>query len=101
MKEAGEARKELAALADSVSDEVLLLLTLYLLDVLAKDDDALESKVSAMREKLRTRHTLTTFQKMIEKSGGNMQVVVLSRLLQDATTWLFAGSPAAVPSGAS
>ena len=28
MKEAGEARKELAALADSVSDEVLLLLTL-------------------------------------------------------------------------
>jgi hypothetical protein len=101
MKEAGEARKELAALADTVSDEVLLLLTLYLLDVLAKDDDALESKVSAMREKLRTRHTLTTFQKTIEKSGGNMQVVVLSRLLQDATIWLFAGSPAAVHSGVS
>jgi hypothetical protein len=101
MKEAGDARKELAALADTVSDEVLLLLTLYLLDVLAKDDAGLESKVSAMREKLKHRHTLTTFQKTIEKSGGNMQVVVLSRLLQDAVTWLFAGSPAAVSSGAS
>ena len=101
MKEAGEARKELAALADTVSDEVLLLLTLYLLDVLAKDDAALESKVSAMREKLKVRHTLTTFQKTIEKSGGNMQVVVLSRLLQDAVTWLFAGPPAAVSSGVS
>ncbi len=96
MKEAGEARKELAALAETVSDEVLLLLTLYLLDVLAKDDAALESKVSAMREKLKVRHTLSTFQKTIEKSGGNMQVVVLSRLLQDAVSWLFAGSPASV-----
>jgi len=97
MKETGEARKELAALADTVSDEVLLLLTLYLLDVLAKDDSALESKVSSLRDALRRRHTLATFQKTIEKSGGNMQVVVLSRLLQDATSWLFAGSPAAVP----
>lgn len=96
MKESGEARKELAALADVVSDEVLLLLTLYLLDVLAKDDVTLESKVASMREKLRTRHTPATFQKTIEKAGGNMQVVVLSRLLQDAVMWLFAGSPAAV-----
>ena len=96
MKETDEARKELAALADTVSDEVLLLLTLYLLDVLAKDDPALESKVSSMRDTLRRRHTLATFQNTIEKSGGNMQVVVLSRLLQDATSWLFAGSPAAV-----
>lgn len=98
MKETREAREELAALAESVTDQVLLLLTLYLLDVLAKDDAALESKVAAMREKLKTLHTPATFQKTIEKSGGNMQVVVLSRLLQDAVKWLFAGTPA--PAGA-
>jgi hypothetical protein len=92
MKETREAREELAALAESVTDQVLLLLTLYLLDVLAKDDAALESKVAAMREKLKSRHTPATFQKTIEKSGGNMQVVVLSRLLQDALKWLFAGT---------
>ena len=98
MKETREAREELAALAESVTDQVLLLLTLYLLDVLAKDDAALESKVVDMREKLKTRHTPATFQKTIEKSGGNMQVVVLSRLLQDAVKWLFAGTSA--PAGA-
>jgi hypothetical protein len=94
MKIPDEARAELAALADTVTDQVLLLLTLYLLDVLAKDDAALESKVAAKRDQLKTRHTPATFQKTIEKSGGNMQVVVLSRLLQDAVMWLFAGSSA-------
>jgi hypothetical protein len=94
MKHPDEARAELAELADTVTDQVLLLLTLYLLDVLAKDDAALESKVAAKRDQLKTRHTPATFQKTIEKSGGNMQVVVLSRLLQDAVMWLFAGSSA-------
>jgi hypothetical protein len=99
LKKPDEAKGELANLAESVKEPVLLLLTLYLLDVLAKDDSAVESKVIAMREQLRSQHTPATFQKSIEKSGGNMQVVVLSRLLQDAVQWLFAGAaraPAAV-----
>jgi hypothetical protein len=93
LKRPDEAKGELAALAESVTEPVLLLLTLYLLDVLAKDDAAVELKVTAMREHLRSLHTPATFQKSIEKSSGNMQVVVLSRLLQDAVQWLFAGAP--------
>ena len=45
-----EARAELSALIDRVSDPVLLLLTMYLLDVLARDDAALESRVAAKRD---------------------------------------------------
>jgi hypothetical protein len=98
LKRSDEARKELADLSEKVDEPVLLLLTLYLLDVLARTDAELEAKVAARRDSLKARHTPATFQKAIEKSSGNMQVIVLSRLLQDAVQWLFAGpEPAAAP----
>jgi len=96
MKKPEEARKELDELVGSVTEPVLLLLALYLLDVLAKDDQALESKVARLRDGLKSSHTPATFQREVEKAGKNMQVVVLSRLLQDAMQWLFAGTAAAV-----
>ncbi|HEY9595073.1 MAG TPA: hypothetical protein VHE79_11385 [Spirochaetia bacterium] len=96
LKKPDEAQKELAALAEKVHEPVLLLLTLYLLDVVARTDVELERTVVARRDALKARHTPATFQKAIEKSSGNMQVIVLSRLLQDAVQWLFAGpEPAA------
>ncbi len=94
LKKADAAQTELAELSDSVSEPVLLLLTLYLLDVMAKNDAALEAQVTAKRDKLREKHTPKTFQNAIDKSSGNMQVIVLSRLLQDAVQWLFAGTVA-------
>jgi hypothetical protein len=94
MKRPEEARAELADLAAVVTEPVLLLLVLYLLDVLAKDDSSLEKKLTTMRDELRGSHTEASMQKAIEKSSGNLQVVVLSRLLQDAVQWLFAASPA-------
>jgi hypothetical protein len=93
-KENDEACAQLSLLVDRVSDPVLLLLTIYLLDVLSRSDAALESRVTAKREQLKAAHSPSTLQKAIEKSGANIQVVVLSRLLQDALQWLFAGPPA-------
>jgi hypothetical protein len=94
LKKPEDARAELVDLSGSVREPVLLLLVLYLLDVLAKDDEALEARLGEMRETLRASHTPSSIQKAIEKSSGNLQVVVLSRLLQDAVQWLFAGPPA-------
>ncbi len=98
-KEGDAARTELSALVTSVSDPILLLLTVYLLDVLARDDAALESRVSSTRERLKTQHTPASLQRAIEKSGANIQVVVLARLLQDASRWLFADLPAPSAAG--
>ena len=95
MKSQGEARTELTALADRVTDPVLLLLVTYLLDVLARGEPSLERKVTGLRDRLARGQTQSTFQKHIEKSAGNMQVVVLSRLLSDAVAWLFATNPPA------
>jgi hypothetical protein len=69
---------------------VLQLLSLYLLDVVAKDDPGLEAEVSTLRESLRKRSTREQITKAIEKAGSNMEVIVLSRMLHDAVDWLFA-----------
>ena len=95
MKSKEDARRELSELSERVTEPVLLLLVLYLLDVLAKDDAALEQRVAGLRERLSKGQTPASFQKTIEKAAGNMQVVVLSKLLQDAVQWLFAGVPGA------
>lgn len=92
-KRSDEARAELAGLIERVSEPVLTLLTVYLLDVLARTDVALESQVARRREVLKAQHTPETIRRAIEKSSANIQVVVLARLLQDATRWLFAPSP--------
>jgi hypothetical protein len=94
-RESDAARTELSGMIDTVSDPVLLLLTIYLLDVLARNDAAVETRVSSRRDMLKARHTPATFQKALEKSNANIQVIVLSRLLQDASSWLFAGPPEA------
>ncbi len=96
MKSHDDARAELSALADRVTDPVLLLLVTYLLDALAKNEPGIERKVAGLRQRLTSGQTPAAFQKTIEQAGGNMQVVVLSKLLQDAVQWLFAGTaPAA------
>ncbi len=90
MKSAEEAKAELSELSKADRDPVLQLLSLYLLDVVAKDDPALETEVSALRENLRARSTREQIIKAIEKAGNNMEVIVLSRMLHDAVEWLFA-----------
>jgi hypothetical protein len=95
LKRQEDARGELAGLVSTVTEPVLLLLSLYLLDVLAKSDAKLEEQVAEKRRMLQKKCTPESIQKSIEKSGGNMQVVVLARLLQDAVQWLFAGTTAA------
>lgn len=89
LKRSDEAREELSALITRTVDPVLLLLSLYLLDAVTKRGTE-EEVVTAKREALRARNTPATFQKAMQKSEGNIQVVVLSRLLQDAIQWLFA-----------
>ena len=94
MKSPDEAKAELESLAQSHRDPVLQLLSIYLLDVVAKNDTTLESKVANLRGSLRERSTQQELTKAIEKASNNMEVIVLSRMLRDAVEWLYA-APAA------
>jgi len=96
-KRRDEARAALGDLVDQVPDPVLLLLPVQLLEAIPQPDVAAQARAAARRDSLRSAHTPSSIQKAIERSSANIQVVVLSRLLQDATQWLFAGGAAAAP----
>jgi hypothetical protein len=88
-KQETEAKAHLLPLLESGVDPVLRLLALYLLDVLARKDEEAAVRVSAGREQMRARHTRDALRRIVERSGDNIEVVVLSRLLEDAEEWLF------------
>jgi len=90
MKSPAEARPELTSLAQSGRDPVLQLLSIYLLDVVSRDDPAQEQEVLSLRTSLRDRVTQPELMKAIEKAGNNMEVIVLSRMLREAVDWLYA-----------
>jgi hypothetical protein len=85
-----DARGALTSLMDTVKEPVLLLLTVYLLDVLAKADAELEERIAAARGRLASGQTPASFQALVDKASSNTEVVILSKLVQDAVLWLFA-----------
>jgi hypothetical protein len=95
-----DAAKELIGVANREKEPVLLLLSLYLLDAFAGGDAEAEKVVNEGKAALRGRYTPSTWQREIEGSRDNVEVVVLSKLLQEATEWLFSfGSAGAAGDG--
>ena len=88
-----EAKEILMALAESKKDHLLLLLTLYLLDSFSKNDAAVAAGVSAGCEYLNKRYTQNGLQKKLERSHKNIEVLLLSRIFNDALGWLFRPDP--------
>ncbi len=95
LKREEEARTELLALARSTQQPVLLLLVLYLVEVTGGGSAAEKENLRARRRDLRMRYPPSAMERAIDHSSANLQVLVLSRLLQDAREWLYAEEPAA------
>jgi len=88
LKREAEARSELSQLAQSTKEPVLLLLVLYLVEVTGGSEGQ-KDLLASRKTELRSRYAPAAMQRAIEQSGANLQVLVLSRLLQDARDWLY------------
>ncbi|MBA7485464.1 MAG: hypothetical protein GH155_01885 [Spirochaeta sp.] len=88
-----DAREILMAVAERKRDHLLLLLTLYLLDSFSSNDAAVAATVSTGCEYLKKRYTQKNFQKKLERSHNNIEVLLLSRIFNDALGWLFRPEP--------
>lgn len=89
----GEREKAEAALlraAGQKREPVLSLLTFCLLDSLKPEDRETNAVVANGITELRKRFSPATWTREVEKSKNNIQVVILSRLVEEATDWLFA-----------
>jgi hypothetical protein len=92
-KQMDAARSRFTELASETSDPVLLLLSLYMLKPLARDDEQLETLIESRTQEFRKTHTVEAWNKRVEKAKDNMQILVLSKIIREASDWVFESSP--------
>ena len=84
-----DAKARLSSLVTKTRDPLLKLLTLYLLDSFVVTDDAVRELSEAEKKALKEKCPPSVWEGVVEKGRTNVQVVVLSKLIKDAQTWLF------------
>ena len=94
MKQVEAAQGELVSLTESSTDPVLRLLALYLLHSVSTDQNT-RTRIEAGRESFRSAHTLESWNKKVDRARDNMQVLVLSRIIKEASEWAFGPRSAA------
>lgn len=90
LKRREEARAKLTSIAKSTKEPVLLLLSIYMLDAFSDGDSSMEPTLEDGKSALKRRFGPAAWQKEIERAKDNVEVVVLTKLIQEATEWLFA-----------
>lgn len=85
----------LTRLCRDKTEPVLTLLSAYLLDSLKPEDDESLGLVAQGRGRLQKRYTPSLWAKEVERSRNNIQVVILAKLVEEATDWLFGEKQAA------
>ncbi len=88
-KRRDDACRELLGVAEREKEPVLLLLSLYLLDAFANGDETAARVVADGKSALKGRFSPAAWQRELENAKDNVEVVVLTKLLGEATEWLF------------
>ena len=81
------AREQLLRIIDSTRNGVLLLLSAYLLDGLGSE------RQEHLKSDLKKRFTPEKLSSEVERQRSSVQVVILSRLIEEASEWLQRESP--------
>lgn len=87
LKRRDDARGELLAVVKRSREPVLRLLSLYLLDAFSDGD--VSQVLEAGKAGLKKRFSPALWQRELERAKDNVQVVILAKLVQEATEWLF------------
>ncbi len=100
LREVDAARSEFEALLADGRDPVLFLLSLYMLDSLSRGDEREREAVEARAREFRRRHSQKAWNKRVEGARENMEVLVLSRIIKQASDWVFGVAAAPAPPAA-
>lgn len=88
-QESENAKEVLIDLQRRTKNDVLALLTLYLLDAFTVSDKQVNNIVLERKKGFQSKYTPEQWNKEVEKNRGNLQVIVLSKLVRDASAWVF------------
>ena len=83
------AKAALLDVLDRRPEPVLHLLTLYMLDSVSGKDDESSSRIESGRGELARRYTPQSWRRAVDSASKNLEVVLLSPIVQDASAWLF------------
>jgi hypothetical protein len=84
-----KAKSILLPLAREVKDPLLKLLSLYLLDPFSSSDEEAGEAVASGTKELLDKYDRGSWEKELNRGKDNVYIVILSRLLGEATEWLF------------
>jgi len=90
-KQVDAARAALIEVLDRRPEPVLQLLTLYMLDSAVREDEQVAERVRAGRAELTRRYSPEAWRRTVDSGSRNMEVVLLSPIVRDASAWLFPG----------
>jgi hypothetical protein len=93
LKEFEGAKKEFLVLLDEVKEPVLLLLCLYLLHSFPQLDISVRARIEEKIDKLKRTNSPEELEKRIDKEKGRLQVIILSKIIQEAKDWLYKYEP--------
>lgn len=85
-------KNELISLLDTKNDFILKLLTLYLLDSYSNNDKNIKDKIKKTVNQYLRQIDKKKWQKILNKAKNNIEVVILSKVINDASEWFFAFS---------
>jgi hypothetical protein len=89
-KKVEPARSELLAVLGRNPEPVLRLLSLYMLHSVTGEGEETAERIEVERNALAGRFTTERWRKEVEAASKNVEVVLLSAILREAETWLFA-----------
>jgi hypothetical protein len=78
----------LLELSEQQQDPILRLLTIYLLEAFRNDDPDIGPLVDRQVSEIKTAYTASAWEQEIEKGKKEIFLVILSKLINDATEWL-------------
>lgn len=88
-EEKDNAKYMLLEITSQRKDKILNLLTAYILDAFRNLDQQVVPVVDTIIKELRTDYTRATWEREIEKAKNEIFIVILTRIIIEATEWLF------------
>lgn len=87
-----EARIELEAFQDTSEEPILFLLSVYILSTLKSENSLQQERIQEQCVWFRSKYSPTQWARHVDRFKENLLVLVLSKFIQDATTWMYGKS---------
>ena len=87
------AKAALRSVLTSHPEPVLELLTLYMLDSYDRTDIGIQTAVAEGVKRLRGKYDEQRWKRIVERTRDNVEALMLSKIIEDASRWLFDAGP--------